>query len=41
MEGRINIVIMSVLSVCCMMHNVLVENVHHSCLVKDAMQFMF
>lgn len=41
MESRINIVIESVVSAHSTMHNVCVENVHHICLARDAMQFMF
>lgn len=40
-EGRINIVIKSVLSACSMIHYVVAENVHHICLAIDAMQFVF
>lgn len=41
MEGRINIVIKSVLSACSIIHYVVAENVHHICLAMDAMQFVF
>lgn len=41
MEGRINIVIKSVLSACSVIYYVVAENVHHICLAMDAMQFVF